>query len=240
LLVTVQTKVVEYSQDGTNFEGYLAWNDSATQPSPCVVVSHAWGGLGEFEQARARDLAELGYAALCLDLYGKGVRGSNPEENSKLMQPFLDDRAMLQSRLTLAVDVASQQEVVDASQVAAMGYCFGGLCVLDMARVGVAVLGVVSFHGIFHPPGNTEGNDITAKVLALHGWDDPMATPEQAVALAAELTAAGADWQIHGYGHTSHAFTNPQANDPDNGYSYSESAARRSWSALVNFLEEIF
>ena len=238
--MTVQTRVVEYSQDGTNFEGYFAWNDAAVQPGPCVVVSHAWGGLGEFEQARARDLAELGYAALCLDVFGKGVRGSNPEENAELIKPFLDDRAMLQSRLTLAIDVASQQEVVDASRIAAMGYCFGGLCVLDMARVGVGVLGVVSFHGIFHPPGNTEGNDITAKVLALHGWDDPLATPEQAVALATEMTAAGADWQIHGYGHTVHAFTNPAAQNPSLGTVYSESAERRSWRALVNFLEEIF
>ncbi len=238
--MTIQTQVVEYNQDSVNFESYFAWNDAAAQPGPCVLVAHAWGGLGEFEQARARDLAELGYAALCIDLYGKGVRGSNPEENSKLMQPFLDDRTMLQSRLTLAVDVASQQEVVDASRMAAIGYCFGGLCVLDMARVGAAVLGVVSFHGIFHPPGNTEGNDITAKVLALHGWDDPLATPEQAVALAAELTAAGADWQIHGYGHTVHAFTNPAAQNPSLGTVYSESAERRSWRALVNFLEEIF
>jgi len=238
--MTIQTKAVEYSQDDTTFEGYFAWNDAATGPQPCVLVSHAWGGLGEFEQARARDLAELGYAAFCLDLYGKGVRGASPEENAELMQPFLEDRAMLQSRLTLAVDVAAQQAGVDASRMAAIGYCFGGLCVLDVARVGTAVLGVVSFHGIFHPPGNTEGNDIKARVLALHGWNDPLATPEQVVALAGELTAAGSDWQIHAYGHTVHAFTNPAANDPAHGTVYSESADRRSWQALVNFLEELF
>ena len=238
--MTIQTKALDYSQDGTSFEGYFAWNDAAAEPYPCVLVSHAWGGLGEFEQERARDLAELGYAAFCLDLYGKGVRGSSPEENAELMQPFLDDRAMLQSRLTLAVNVAGQQPGVDASRMAAIGYCFGGLCVLDLARVGGDVLGVVSFHGIFFPPGNTEGNEIGAKVLALHGWDDPMATPEQAVALAAELTAAGSDWQIHGSGHTVHAFTNPAANDPDRGTVYNETADRRSWQAMTNFLEELF
>jgi len=238
--MTIQTKVVEYSQEDTTFEGYFAWNDAAVDPAPCVLVSHAWGGTGEFEQARARDLAGLGYTAFCLDLYGKGVRGSSPAENAELMQPFLDDRAMLQSRLTQAVNVASQQAGVDASRMAAIGYCFGGLCVLDMARVGAAVLGVASFHGIFHPPGNTEGNEIKSSVLALHGWDDPMATPDQAVALAAELTAAGADWQIHGYGHTVHAFTNPAANDRAHGTAYSESADRRSWQALLNFLEELF
>ena len=237
--MTIQTQAVDYSQDETTFEGYYAWNETAAAPYPCVLIAHAWGGPGEFEQARARDLAELGYAAFCLDLYGKGVRGTSPEENAELMQPFLEDRAMLQNRLNLAVEVAGGQADVDASRMAAIGYCFGGLCVLDMARVDAAVLGVVSFHGLFHPPGNTEGNAIKAKVLALHGWDDPMATPEQAVALAAELTAAGADWQIHGYGHTVHAFTNPAANDPGKTV-YSESADRRSWQAMANFLEELF
>ena len=105
--MTVQTKALDYSQDDTTFEGYFAWDDAGAEPRPCVLVSHAWGGQGEFEQARARDLAELGYAAFCVDVYGKGVRGANPEENAALMQPFLDDRALLQSRLTTALDVAS-------------------------------------------------------------------------------------------------------------------------------------
>ena len=238
--MTIQTTAVDYNQDDTTFEGYFAWDDAAAEPYPCVLVAHAWGGQGEFEQARARALAELGYAAFCIDLYGKGVRGSGPEENAQLIQPFLEDRTLLQSRMQLAVAVAGQQPGVDASRLAAIGYCFGGLCVLDTARVGAAVLGVVSFHGLFHPPGNTQGNAINAKVLALHGWDDPMATPDQAVALAAELTAAGCDWQIHGYGHTLHAFTHPEANDPGFGTVYSEVADRRSWQAMTGFLEELF
>ena len=238
--MTIQTRIVEYSHHGTTFEGYLAWDDASTEPRPAVLVSHAWGGAGDFEHARARDLAELGYVGFSLDLYGKGVRGSNPDENAVLMQPFLDDRAMLQGRLQRAIEVASQQDGVDASRMAAIGYCFGGLCVLDLARIGVDLRGVVSFHGLFHPPGNTGGNRISARVLALHGWDDPMATPEQVVALAEELTAGGADWQIHGYGHALHAFTNPEANDPDHGVAYDETANRRSWQAMANFLEEIF
>ena len=238
--MTIQTKIVEYSHHGTTFEGYLAWDDASTEPRPAVLVSHAWGGAGDFEHARARDLAELGYVGFSLDLYGKGVRGSNPDENAVLMQPFLDDRAMLQGRLQRAIEVASQQDGVDASRMAAIGYCFGGLCVLDLARIGADLRGVVSFHGLFHPPGNTGGNRISARVLALHGWDDPMATPEQVVALAEELTAGGADWQIHGYGHALHAFTNPEANDPDHGVAYDETANRRSWQAMANFLEEIF
>ncbi len=238
--MSIQTRIIDYSQDGKTFEGCLAWDDDGAEPRPAVLVSHAWGGAGDFEHTRARDLAELGYVGFSLDLYGKGVRGSNPDENAALMQPFLDDRALLQKRLRLAVKVAAGQPEVDASRVAAIGYCFGGLCVLDLARVGADVTGVVSFHGLFFPPGNTAGNSIDAKVLALHGWDDPMAAPEQVVALAAELTQAGADWQIHGYGHALHAFTNPEANDPDHGVAYAPSADRRSWRAMVNFLEELF
>jgi dienelactone hydrolase len=238
--VTIQTKTIEYSQDGETFEGFLAWDDSVSGPRPGVVISHAWGGAGEFEQARARDIAELGYAGFALDLYGKGIRGSNPEENAKLMQPFLGDRSLLQSRMQLAVEVARDQDEVDASKVAAMGYCFGGLCVLDLARTSSDVLGVASFHGLFVPPGNTSGNKITAKVLALHGWDDPMAPPDQAVGLATELTEAGADWQLHGFGNTLHAFTHPEAADPANGLQYSESANRRSWKMLEDFLAELF
>ncbi len=238
--MSIQTRIVDYSQDGTTYEGYLAWDDAAAGPRPVVLVSHAWGGAGDFEHARARDLAKLGYTGFSLDLYGKGVRGSNPDENAALMQPFLDDRELLQKRMRLAVEVASGQDGADASRVAAIGYCFGGLCVLDLARIGADLRGVVSFHGLFHPPGNTDGNRIAAKVLALHGWDDPMATPENVVALAAELTGGGADWQIHGYGHALHAFTNPEANDPDHGVAYDSAADRRSWQAMVNFLEEIF
>ena len=238
--MTIQTKAIDYSQDGKTFEGFLAWDDGSRGPRPGVVISHAWGGAGNFEQERARDLAELGYVGFCLDLYGKGIRGSNPEENSKLMQPFLADRPLLQNRMQLAVEVARGQEQIDASAVAAMGYCFGGLCVLDLARSSADVRGVVSFHGLFVPPGNTEGNKIKAKVLALHGWDDPMVPPDQVVALAAELTKAGADWQIHGFGHTMHAFTNPQAKDPSHGLQYNESARDRAWKMLVDFLAEIF
>ena len=238
--MSIQTSIVEYSQDGATFEGYVARDDAVAEPRPVVLVSHAWGGAGDFEHARARDLAELGYTGFSLDLYGKGVRGSNPDENAALMQPLLDDRELLQKRMRLAVEVASGQDGADASRVAAIGYCFGGLCVLDLARIGADLRGVVSFHGLFHPPGNTDGNRITAKVLALHGWDDPMATPENVVALAAELTGGRADWQIHGYGHALHAFTNPQANDPDHGIAYDSTADRRSWQAMVNFLEEIF
>jgi dienelactone hydrolase len=238
--VTIQSETVEYTQDGNAFEGYLAWNDESATPLPGVLIAHAWGGLGEFERGKARDLAGLGYAGFCLDLFGKGIRGNGPEENAKLIQPFLEDREMLQGRMRMGEKVAGGLEVIDAARLAGIGFCFGGLCVLDLARSGTGLRGVASFHGLFNPPGNTRGKEIDTKILAMHGWDDPMVPPEQVVALAAELTEAGADWQIHGYGHTLHAFTNPAAQNPDMGTQYDEVADRRSWRTLVGFLEELF
>ncbi len=224
----------------TVLEGLLAWDDANDGPRPGVMVSHAWAGRSEFEDGKAVELAKLGYTGFALNLFGKGVLGSGPDENAALIQPFLDDREMLQKRLLLSLNTMRGQHEVDASKTAAVGFCFGGLCVLDIARTGENLAGVVSFHGLFGAPGNTAGNSITAKILALHGWDDPMATPESVVALGEELTGMGADWQLHGFGGTMHAFTNPQANDPDFGTVYSESADRRSWQAMQNFLAELF
>ena len=236
----ILTRTVEYRDGDTVFEAYMAWEDGGSDPRPGVMVSHAWGGRSDFEDSKADRLAELGYVGFAIDLYGKGRRGSSKEENAALMQPLLDDRATLQRRMKLALEQLRKQREVDASRVAAMGFCFGGLCVLDLARTGVDINGVASFHGLFARPGNTDGNPIRAKVLVMHGWDDPMATPEQAVELARELSESGADWQLHAYGNTVHAFTNPAAADPDFGTVYSPDADRRSWQALQLFLAEIF
>lgn len=238
--MTIQNRLVDYHDGDVVLEGMLAWDDAMDGPRPGVLVSHAWGGRSDFEDGKANVLAEFGYAAFALDLYGKGVRGAGPEENAALMQPFLDDRVMLQRRLLVSLDTMRQQDPVDAGKVAAIGFCFGGLCVLDIARTGADLDGVVSFHGLFAPAGNTEGNTIRAKVLALHGWDDPMATPENVLALSEELTAMGADWQLHAYGNTMHAFTNPAANDRQMGTVYDATADRRSSRSMQNFLEEIF
>ncbi|RLA27788.1 MAG: carboxymethylenebutenolidase [Gammaproteobacteria bacterium] len=238
--MAIQTQTVEYKDGDVVLEGYFAWDDTNSDRRPGVLIAHAWAGRSEFEEGKAESLAELGYAGFALDLYGKGMRGSNAEENTALMQPLLDDRKTLQRRMTLALEQIRKQEIVDDSRVAAMGFCFGGLSVLDLARTGAELSGVASFHGLFNPPGNTAGNKINAKVLVMHGWDDPMAKPDQVLTLADELTAMGADWQIHGYGNTMHAFTNPAANDPGFGTVYNERADRRSWQSLQLFLAEIF
>ncbi len=238
--MTIQTRTIDYQDGDIDLQGYLAWDDAVEGKRPGVMIAHAWAGRSDFENGKAEELAKLGYVGLALDNFGRGILGTNTEENSALIQPFLDDRAMLQSRMQIALEVLTGLDEVDASRVAAIGFCFGGLCVLDLARAGTDICGVVSFHGLFGSPGNTAGNKIKAKVLALHGWDDPMAPPDQVVSLAEELSSMGADWQVHGYGNTMHAFTNPQANDPDFGTVYSPDADRRSWNAMQDFLSEIF
>jgi len=237
--LALATRRIDYSDGQQVFEAHMAWDDSWSNPRPGVLVSHAWRGRSPFEDGKAERLVDLGYVGMALDVYGKGVLGSSPAENAALMQPLLDDRAMLQARLSLALSQLQSQPEVDAGKTAAIGFCFGGLCVLDLARIGADLAGVVSFHGLFVPPGNTSGNSISAKVLALHGWDDPMAKPADVVELAEEMSAMGADWQLHGYGGTLHAFTNPEANDPGNGLQYSSNADQRSWASMTAFLAEV-
>lgn len=236
----IRERLVEYEHEGVTLEGLFACDDTQAGARPAVMVVHAWGGRDQFECDKARALAGLGYAGFAADLYGKGVLGASVEENAGLMQPFLDDRAMLQSRLSAALETMKSQPEVDNARIAAIGYCFGGLCVLDLARIGTDIAGVASFHGLFGAPGNTAGTKIKARVLALHGHEDPMVPVDAVVGLEQELTEAGADWQIHVYGNTLHAFTNPEANYPDLGAIYNKSADRRSWQTLLNFLEELF
>lgn len=238
--MSVQTREVEYFDGDVRMLGFLAYDDAVSVPVPAVLVAHMWGGREGFVCDKARALAALGYAGFALDLYGDAKVGLSPEENARLMQPFLEDRALLQRRMQLALEAVRGLDMVDRKRIAAIGFCFGGLCVLDLARTGANVCGVVSFHGLLKPPGNTQGNKIQAKVLVLHGHDDPMVPVEDVVALEQELTEAGADWQVHVYGHTMHAFTNPKANDPSFGTVYHPVADRRSWLAMRNFLEEIF
>lgn len=237
--MTIQIRPIEYHHGDVVLEAFLAWDGAHSSPRPAVMVSHAWGGRDAFACDKARALAELGYVGFALDMYGKGVLGTGVEENSRLMSPFMTDRALLQGRMLAALDAARIQPEVDPARVAAIGFCFGGLCVLDLARSGADVRGVVSFHGLLSPPEYAGSAAIRAKVLALHGWDDPMATPEQVLAFTREMSEAGVDWQIHAYGGTVHAFTNPLANDPAFGTVYKATADRRSWASMRDFLEEV-
>lgn len=231
-------KSIEYTHAGVTLEALAVYDDSLAGPRPAVVIAHAWGGRSEVESDWARRFADLGYYAFILDMFGKDVRGSSREENAALIKPFIDDRDLLQARINAAVATVREQAEVAADRVAAIGFCFGGLCVLDLARSGADVRGVVSLHGLFMPPEPHPGKAITARVLALHGHDDPMVPVEAVNALEKELTAAGADWQIHVYGGVMHAFTNPQAADPEFGTVFNAAAAVSAWRSTRDFLAD--
>lgn len=234
------TNTIEYQDGETQLEGYVAYKDTGVA-KPAVLVCHDWSGRREFACKAAERMAAMGYVGFALDMYGKGVfgRDGDIEGNGALMKPFAEDRVLLRQRINAALQTVRGLPQVDSARIAAMGFCFGGMCVLELARSGADVNGVISVHGIFSP-GNVANETITAKVLCLHGHDDPMAPPEQVLAFEQEMTAANVDWQVHIYGGTMHAFTNPVANNPDFGTVYNETAANRAYQSLANFLEEIF
>lgn len=235
----MHTEILDYRDGDVVCEGFLAAPEAAGARRPVVLVAHAWAGQDDFARERAQMLARLGYVGFAIDMYGKGRRGSSPAENSALMQPFVQDRRLLRRRIQAAVAAASGHPLVDGSRVAAIGFCFGGMCALDLARSALpSVRGVVSFHGLLGAPSIGDQPSMTAKVLVLHPYDDPMATPDNVRVLATELTQAKADWQIHMYGHTLHAFTNPQADDRANGMKYDERIARRAFASMEGFLAE--
>ena len=232
--------LLDYKDGSTELEALVAYED-ADSPKPLILVVHDGSGRREFACHAAERVARMGYVGMAVDMYGKGTFGSDDdvELNSSLMNPFASDRGMLRDRITAALIAGRNLPQVDAGKVAAMGYCFGGMCVLELARSGADVAGVVSIHGIF-APGDISNEDVKAKVLCLHGHDDPMVTPEQVLAFETEMTEAGADWQVHAYGNTMHAFTNPHANNPDFGTMYDKVAEKRTYQSLANFLDEIF
>jgi dienelactone hydrolase len=189
----------------------------------------------------AARLAALGYVGFALDMYGKGVFGADGDValNSSLMNPLASDRYALRVRMQAALQAGCCLPQVDASKVAAIGYCFGGMCVLELARSGADVRGVVSIHGLL-AQGEAGNEAVKAKVLCLHGHDDPMVPPEQVLKFEEEMTAAGADWQLHAYGNTLHGFTNPAATNAGSGTLYNEAAQKRAYLSMQNFLAEVF
>jgi len=235
----IQSQKINYQDDGVDFIGVYATDDKATQKKPVILVVHDWSGRNEFAEKKAQKLAELGYIGFAIDMYGQGQQGKTKEEKSALIQPLLADRTVLRSRMLAAVAAAKRIPGVDATKVGAIGFCFGGLCVLDLARSGEAVQGVVSFHGLLNAPANVAAKKIQAKILAIHGHDDPMVPPEQVLAFETEMTQARVDWQLHVYGGTMHAFMNPLANDPGFGTVYNDVAERRAWGTMKGFFEEV-
>ena len=224
--------------EGDELEGVLVSRRDGMR-RPGIILFPTIMGVSDLELGFARQLVHLGYTGFVADLYGKRFRGASRDILSGELKRLRSDRASLRRRLLAVLECVRELDAIESDRIVAIGYCFGGQCALDLARSGADIAGVASFHGLFDPPG-LEPQPIRSKVIAFHGWDDPMATPEAVVALGKELTEAGADWQIHAYGHTSHGFTNPGMTGTIPGVRYNELAAERSWTSLINFLEELF
>jgi dienelactone hydrolase len=219
----------------------LAFDDSITGKRPGVLVVHQWMGLTDYEKHRAEQLAQLGYVAFCADIYGKGVRPKDTGEAGPLAGKYKGDRALLRARVNAALDVLEKNQFVDSKRVAAIGYCFGGTTVIELARSGADIAGVVSFHGGLDSPTPADGKNIKSKVLVCHGADDPFVKPSDLAAFEDEMRQANVDWTLIKFGGAVHSFTQPMAgNDNSKGAAYNEKADKRSWEAMKAFFAEIF
>lgn len=237
----VHTEAVAYKQGDTALEGYLAYDTAAEGKRPGILVVHDWMGPGKFSNGRAEELAKLGYVALAVDIYGKDVRPKDNAEAGAQATKYKNDRKLLRERILAALNVLKARDNVDPNKIAAIGYCFGGTTVLELARSGAPVAGVVSFHGGLDNPAPEDAKNIKGKVLALHGADDPFVNAEQVAAFEDEMRKAGVDWELVKYSKSVHAFTNPEAgSDNSKGAAYNAEADKRSWIAMKDFFAELF
>lgn len=237
----VRTRVIEYRQGDAVLEGFLAYDSSLAGKRPGVLIVHQWKGLGSYEKKRAEMLAQLGYTALAVDIYGKGIRADNPKDAGALAGKYKEDRALLRARAAAGLEVLKNHDLTDPQRVAAIGYCFGGTAVLELARSGADLSGVASFHGGLSTPHPEDARKIKGKVLALHGADDPFVKPDEVAAFQEEMRQAGVDWQLVAYGGAVHSFSDWNAgHDNSKGAAYNEKADHRSWDAMKVFLSELF
>lgn len=238
-MATVQSVIVHEGPDGP-LESTALFDDAASGPRPGVLLFPNFLGVKDADLAYGEKVAALGYTVLVADFYGQGKRARRDDADpARYMKELGADRALMRARLQACHAAIKALPQADAGRTAAIGFCFGGKCVLDLARSGADIAGGVSFHGVYDAPPFPNAT-ITAKLLVCHGWDDPVAPPEATVALAKELTDAGCDWQIHAYGRTGHGFTDHHANTPERGVAYQPDADRRSFKAMTDFLAELF
>jgi dienelactone hydrolase len=237
----IKTKDVEYRQGNTVLEGYLAYDDTVKGKRPGVLVVHEWTGLGPYVKGRCVQLAKLGYIAFGADIYGKGVRPKTHEEAGRVSGVYLKDRSLLRARVNAGLDELKKNALTDPARIAAIGYCFGGAAVLELARSGADIAGVVTFHGVLSNPNPDDAKNIKAKVLVQQGANDPFVDLKQVNAFIDEMKKTDADWRLILYGGAVHSFTVPEAgNEPSKGMAYNGRADRRSWQAMRDFLGEIF
>lgn len=234
-------KPVEYSHGSTALEGHIAFNEQLTAPLPAVLVVHEWRGLNDYARKRAEQLAGLGYVGFAVDMYGQGVLAKDTEEAGRLMTPFVNDRQLCRARIGAAFHFITKFPQVDANRVAIIGYCFGGLAALELARSGAKLRAVVTFHANLSSPTPADAQHIKAKVLACHGGNDPLVPPAQVQAFIKEMRDAKVDWQLIEYGNTVHSFTFPGAgSNVASGLAYNADSDRRSWEHMKLWLNEAF
>lgn len=232
------TKEIEYRGDGVLLKGFCAYPDRGSH-LPAVLIAPTWAGRDKFACDKAIAMAKKGYLGFAIDLYGDAKVGSSKEENATLMNSLLEDKYALMTRLRTAYSVVKKIPRVDKSNISAIGFCFGGKCVLDMARSNMQLKAAISFHGLLDSTIIKEQN-IDTKILVLHGYNDPMVPPEQVNRFQQEMDRRKADWQLHTFGNTYHAFTNPNANDPEFGTVFSATSNKRAWKLAEDFLRETF
>lgn len=233
----MQTELVGYEDEGTQLEGFAA--APSREKRPLVILCHAWKGRDEFICEKAQQVAQWGYAGFALDMYGKGVLGKSAEENAALKRPFVENRELMLKRVLKAYEVARQLPFIDISRIAVLGFGFGGICALDLARSGVDLKGAISIYGHLDPPQVSLAKPIKAKVLVLHGYKDPVVNLAELSRFENEMNAAKVDWQVHIYGEAMHAFATPSANNASSGILFNPNAAARSWKAVHHFLDEV-
>jgi dienelactone hydrolase len=237
----IHTELIEYKHGDAVLEGYLAYDTGIKGKRPGVLIVHQWKGLTDYEKKRAEMLAKLGYNVFALDIYGKGIRPQSSQEAGAQAGKYKSNRDLLRARAQAGLAVLQKHELTDPKRVAAIGYCFGGTTVIELARSGADVAGVVSFHGGLDSPHPEDGRNIKCKILALHGADDPNVPPKDLAAFEDEMRQAKVDWQLVKYGGAVHSFTDWNAGDnPQQGAAYNEKADRRSWEAMKQFFAEIF
>lgn len=235
----MQSQTLIYHHENVELQAQWFATEESSSPKPAILIAHDWSGRGEFALDKAKRMAAKGYIGVAIDMYGKAQIGHSTEENQALMQPLMDDRALLVARMQAALTAVKALANVDENKVACIGFCFGGLCALDLARSGADFRAAISVHGLLFPP--TEVADrYKASILALHGYADPMVPIEVANDFCAEMQKHCDDFQLHIYGQTQHAFTNELANDEELGTVYQATSAARAWQTIDNYLSELF
>lgn len=236
----LRTETIEYQDGDTTLEGHLVYDAALTGKRPAVLIVHQWKGITGGEKKRAEMLARLGYVAFCADIYGKGVRPQTVAEAGAQAGRYKGDRKLLRQRVNAGLAWLRQHERVDAKRMAAIGYCFGGTTVLELARSGADVAGVVSFHGGLDSPKPDDARNIKARVLVLHGADDPFVPEAEVAGFEKEMREAGVDWQLIKYGGAVHSFTDWDADGSMKGAKYDARADARSWEHMRQFFAELF